>query len=59
MKEKINCPWCNEEVEYNEGTYKSSYGDVIERRCSKCGNLVSTRLKGIPQDIIKKNAGVK
>lgn len=59
MEEKMKCPWCNELVVLTEGSYDGSYGAVVEKRCPKCRNLVLTRLKGIPETIIKKNAGTK
>lgn len=59
MEEKTNCPWCNELVALTEGAYDGSYGTVVEKRCPKCGSLVSARLKGIPEAITKKNIGVK
>ena len=54
MEEKKNCPWCNEQVIFIKETSSRQYGEVVERRCPKCRGLVSTRLKGIPEAIIKK-----
>lgn len=59
MEEKTNCPWCDEVVVLTEGAYNGPYGEVIEKRCPKCQALVSTRLKGTPQQIIKRNAGAE
>ena len=59
MDEKTECLWCNELITLIDGAYNGSYGTVIEKRCPKCHGLVSTRLQGIPQDIIRKNTGAK
>ncbi len=50
---KIKCPWCGNEGEAREGEFEGPYGKIKEKRCGVCGNLISTRLEGIPEEIIK------
>jgi len=57
MQNSAKCPWCDSPLVTKSGAYEGPHGKVVEKRCSKCGNLVSTRQKGITENIIKKNIG--
>jgi hypothetical protein len=57
MENQGVCPWCNENVVYVEETHNGTYGTIRKKKCPKCGSLVSTRLKEIPDTIIKKKIG--
>lgn len=54
MEEKKRCPWCQEEVSIEESLHQGSNGKMRLKRCSKCGKLVSARLEGEPDRILKK-----
>ena len=47
-KQEIKCPWCNEIVPTAAVKTKhvgNDFGDVIERRCSKCNKLLAAYLE--------------
>ena len=40
------CPWCGEEVsESKVSILKKTYGDVRERRCPNCGEVLAAYLE--------------
>jgi phage FluMu protein Com len=44
---EIKCPWCGEVVPapaVKVRRYKNDYGNVIERRCPKCSNVLAAYL---------------
>ena len=55
QEKQKECPRCQEELNLSESEYKGPYGEMKVMRCAKCHNLISARLKGEPDRIIKKN----
>ena len=53
MEEK-ECPWCESPLSLEESFQQGSHGKMRIVRCAKCHKLVSVRLEGEPQQIIKK-----
>ncbi len=47
------CPWCQELLIPKEEHYKGPHGLMKILRCSKCFKLISARLNGEPDQIIK------
>ena len=46
MRKEIKCPWCGEVVmEPEVRRFKNDYGQVVERRCSKCGKVLAAYLE--------------
>ena len=45
MDKEVNCPWCGEVTLPKVSHSKSDYGDIIERRCSKCGKVLAAYLE--------------
>ena len=45
MDKEVRCPWCGEMTLPKVSHSKNDYGDVIERRCSKCGNVLAVYLE--------------
>lgn len=54
MESKVKCPWCGQEAPRLESGYQGAYGKMRITRCSQCHKLISVRLEGEPDDIIKK-----
>jgi C4-type Zn-finger protein len=56
MKEKNGkeCPWCGEPLVFEENYYQGPYSKIRVLRCSKCYKLISARMDGEPNKIIKK-----
>ena len=48
MSEKTLCPWCGEEAEVEVCAVKRNLKSVVERKCSKCGNIISALSEGEP-----------
>lgn len=53
MEEK-ECPWCESSLSLEEGWHQGSHGKMWIIRCAKCHKLISVRLEGEPNQIIKK-----
>jgi phage FluMu protein Com len=45
MKEQVKCPWCGQMTVPKVSHLKNDYGDIIERRCSKCGKVLAAYLE--------------
>ena len=43
-KTSIKCPWCEKEGTPSTTKEKSNYGEILVRRCSGCGNIISSYL---------------
>jgi len=41
MEKEVKCPWCGETTMPKASHSKSDYGDVIERRCTKCDKVLA------------------
>ena len=41
---EIRCPWCDEVIMPKMSVFKGPYGDVRERRCSKCHKVLAAYL---------------
>lgn len=54
MGEEKQCPWCEELLSLVESTHPGSHGKMRIMRCSQCDGLISARLEGEPDRIIKK-----
>jgi len=54
MEEETECPWCEELLSLEESKYQGSHGSMWVMRCAKCHKLISVRLEGEPDRIIKK-----
>jgi phage FluMu protein Com len=46
MEKEVKCPWCKEETVPKVKILKKQYGDVKERRCTKCGKVLAAYLEG-------------
>ena len=55
MEEKKDkeCPWCQELLILEESHYQGPHGKMKIFRCGKCSKLISARLEGEPDTIIK------
>ena len=51
---KKECPWCSKELVLAESEHVGSHGTMKVVRCVSCNCLISVRLKGEPDEIIKK-----
>lgn len=45
MDKEVKCPWCGQMTVPRISYSKNNYGDIIERRCSKCGRVLAAYLK--------------
>jgi len=54
MENKVLCPWCNEEMTPVKNTEKGTYGNLRITRCGSCKSILSVRLEGEPDNILKK-----
>lgn len=45
MDKPVKCAWCGEMTVPKVGHPKNDYGDIIERRCSKCGKVLAAYLE--------------
>ena len=45
MVKEVKCPWCNKVTLPKVSHCKNDYGDVIERRCTKCGKVLAAYLE--------------
>jgi len=41
MDKEVKCPWCEEMTLPKVSHIKNDYGDLIERRCSKCDKILA------------------
>jgi C4-type Zn-finger protein len=55
MEEEKECPWCQESLILEESHYRGPHGKMKIMRCGKCHKLISTRLEGEPDRIIKRD----
>lgn len=53
-EEKSRCPWCEEILSLVEEKHQGSHGRMRVRRCAQCSKLISVRLQGEPEGIIRK-----
>jgi len=53
-EEKSRCPWCEEILSLVEEGHQGSHGMMRIRRCARCSKLISVRLEGEPDRIIRK-----
>lgn len=44
MIKEIKCGWCGELTLPNEKKFNNEYGNIIERRCSKCDKVLAAYL---------------
>ena len=54
MQEKSRCPWCEELLSLVEDKHQGSHGKMRIMRCDQCNKLISVRLEGEPDRILKK-----
>ncbi len=54
MENKVKCPWCHQEVSILESEHQGPYAKMVLRRCSSCHKLISGRVVGEPDEIIRK-----
>jgi len=52
MEEK-ECPWCGSQLSLKGSWHQGSHGKMWITRCAKCHKLISVRLEGEPDRIIK------
>ncbi len=45
MDKEVKCPWCGEMTVPKVSHFKNDYGDIIERRCSKCSKVLAAYLE--------------
>ena len=45
MDKEVKCPWCGEMIVPKVNHSKNDYGDVLERRCTKCGKVLAAYLE--------------
>ncbi|HEX74959.1 MAG TPA: hypothetical protein G4O12_00085 [Dehalococcoidia bacterium] len=45
MQKEVKCPWCGQMVVPGVSHSKNDYGDIVERRCSKCGKVLAAYLE--------------
>lgn len=45
MEKEVKCPWCGENVTPEVRLLSNQYGDVRERRCPKCNNVLAAYLE--------------
>ena len=41
MDKEVKCPWCEEMTLPKINHVKNDYGNVLERRCHKCGKVLA------------------
>ena len=56
VENKMKCPWCGEEMSPQKSEHRGPYGKIRLTRCSQCQKLISGRLEGEPDAIIRKRA---
>ena len=44
MDKEVKCPWCGQMTVPKVSRSKNDYGDIIERRCSKCSKVLAAYL---------------
>ena len=54
MESKMECPWCDQELSLSEEEYQGPNGKMRIKRCAQCHSIISIRLEGEPDEIIKK-----
>jgi len=45
MDKEVKCPWCGETTVPKVSHSKNDYGDITERRCSKCDKVLAAYLE--------------
>jgi len=45
MDKERKCAWCGETMLPKVNRKKSDFGDIVERKCSKCGKVVAVYLE--------------
>ena len=55
MEEEKECPWCQGLLILEESRYQGTHGKMMITRCGKCHKLISARLEGEPDRIIKRD----
>jgi C4-type Zn-finger protein len=53
-KKEKECPWCQGSLILEESHYRGPHGKMKILRCGKCFKLISARLEGEPDRIIKR-----
>ncbi len=53
-KKEKECPWCQESLLLEESHYKGPNGKMKILRCRRCSKLISARLEGEPDRIIRR-----
>ena len=53
-KKEKECPWCQGLLILEESHYRGPHGKMKILRCGKCFKLISARLEGEPDGIIKR-----
>ena len=56
VESKVKCPCCGQEMSPQKSEHQGPHGKMSLARCSHCQKLISGRLEGEPDDIIKKRA---
>lgn len=51
---RVQCPWCDAELHTVEEKHQGSHGKMRVLRCSQCSKLISARLEGEPDRILRK-----
>jgi len=46
LSEQTKCPWCEKTGEPVTKTMPNDFGEVLERSCPQCGQVISAYLKG-------------
>lgn len=41
LEKEVKCPWCGEQVVPMVNLWRNEYGDVRERKCPKCSNILA------------------
>lgn len=45
MEKEVKCPWCGEKVIPEVNLWRKQYGEVRERKCPRCGNILAAYLE--------------
>lgn len=45
MEKEVKCPWCGEKVIPEVNLWCKQYGEVRERKCPQCGNILAAYLE--------------
>ena len=53
-KQKDLCPWCEAELSLTDEEHLGSHGKMKINRCARCKKLISVRLAGERDRILKK-----